>query len=746
MCRPGAFRFVLVVLGLFFASSGALAANCDPSARPGADTSNVWYCSNDSDTVVVFVHGLHSSSLTAWQDLPEDASAKDSFWPSLVVSDPSLNHPSVYLAGFYTGLGADYSTADAANELFTHLSTPVGTEQPVLAKRNILFVAHSLGGVITREVLTEHPDAFASKRVGLLLVASPSNGSAYANMLATAASVTRERLVEELAPASPFLRQLDESFKQLLQQRRIPSLIGRELVENQFVDLGGKQKSMFAQMESQFGWLIAKVYGTRIVEEDSAARYFPFHVVIPKSDHFTIAQPNGLNHPSHLQLVQVFQAMVASAAPVCEPPPRFRMVLDVASTAHEPPLPENISGELKETLPLYRLWRVDASGQFIPGVSDDVKRDPEIGRHLLAPNPPFPCPGEAFRARYRRIPVTSFQATTPLQFGELCFKRSRLHSAEASAFLRCEEGKSCAVDAEAPGLAETCATTGWKWPSLITSALAEGPAPALTTQMHWEAPSLSTLLSLPANSRPSYAEFTLTSDPIAGVADATHMTYGVWVNGIEIDFDGLPPHSEPLPFNGADGVRLTFGLENLGFTGGTTGEEQIALEVSYWRGKTKLKTSRLARTYVSYRHAPPVEIVDQSDRYVWQGYFRPAAIENRYEVIVAAGSKLTAIATSKQELDNKQKRLGELPVVGVIRPGRVDNPTIGMSLGLKLEGGRIKSSFNEADAKAVCRWALTEPGLPTWMRKQAYLYEFPAETITDTKDRGRFKAACSKVR
>ncbi len=746
MGRASAFRFAFAILGLFFASAAADAASCDPSARPGADTNNVWYCSNDNDTVVVFVHGLHSSSLTAWLDLPEDASSKDSFWPSLVVSDPSLGYPSVYLAGFYTGFGADYGMADAANELFTHLSTPVGAEQPVLAKKNILFIAHSLGGIIAREVLTEHPEAFAGKRVGLLLVASPSNGSAYANMLASAASVTRERLVEELTPASPFLRQLDEGFKQLLQQRRIPSLFGRELVENQFVDLGGKQKSMFAQMQSQFGWLIAKVYGTRIVEESSAARYFPFHVVIPKSDHFTIAQPNGLNHPSHLQLVQVYQAMIASAVPACEPPPQFRMVLDVAPPAKEPPLPESISVELKETLPLYRLWRVDASGQFIPGVSDDVKRDPEIGRHLLAPNPPFPCPGEAFRARYRRIPITSFQATTTPRLGEMCFKRSRVHSAEASAFLRCEEGKSCQVDAEAPGLAETCTTTGWKWPSLITSAFAEEPAPAQTAEPHWEAPSLATLLSLPANSRPSYAEFTLTSDPIAGVADATHLTYGVWVNGTEIDYDGLAPHSEPLPFNGTDGVRLTFALENLGFTGGTTGNEQIAVEISYWRGKTKLKTSHLARTYVSYRHALPLEITDQSDHYVWQGYFRPAAIENRYEVIVAAGNKLPAIAASKQELDKKQKRLGELPVVGVIRPGRVDNPTIGMSIGLELDGGRVKSSFNETDAKAVCRWALKEPGLPTWLRKQAYLYEFPAETITDTKDRGRFKAACSKIR
>jgi hypothetical protein len=722
--------------------SACLASTCDPTKLPDAGRS-AWYCANNTDTVVVFVHGLHSNNVTAWKSLePQDADSA-SYWPSLVLTDANLRQPSVYLAGFYTEIGGtEYSMNDAANELYSALATPSGTQPPVLSKRNILFVAHSLGGIIVRDVLVRHTQVFAGKRVGLLLVASPSGGSRYAQALATTASVTRQRLVQELAIGSPFLRHLDDDFRQLLLDQRIPGLVGTELVENQFVDLGAGTSGMFGQLASQFGWVLAKVYGERIVEPESAARYFPRPVVIPKSDHSTISRPSGLNDYAHRELVLLFNRMQAAAAPSCEPPAGFRLVLDVRSKVSET-LPADISEELKGSLPLLRLWRTKPDGTFIPWLSDVARRDPATMRHQFSPGAPFPCPGDAFRAKLRRIPITSYMDARVPEFTDLCFRLSATKTADLSAFLRCTHPGDCQPDTQAPGLAEPCMKMGWRWPELVTTAHAQERREAAP---FWAAPSLATLISLPADQRPGYAEFTVRSSAIADISGANGVSFGLAVNGVPIYFDGVPPHTEVLPFNSAGGVRLTFGVENLGFTGGGDGYERLELEVRYWKDQSLLKKAKLRRKYVSYRHARPERVVEANgDTYEWAGYYRPAKVQNRYEVIVAVAQKPENILRIKREFDSRRSKYDGKLVLGVIRPPREDNPVYGLTLGLKLASEQVTASFAEEQARALCRWLVNNSGAPRWMRTNSYLYEFPPEVITDSADRGRMRAHCHLI-
>lgn len=735
-----------IVIGLICVSglcSAAWAHACDPAKVPNAGD-NLWFCANESDTVVVFVHGLHSDNVTAWKSLaPQDArSTSGSYWPGLVLSDTNLKQPSVYLAGFYTKIGGtEYGMKDAANELYSALSTPSGAQPAVLSKKNIFFVAHSLGGIIVREVLVRHTQAFAGKRVGLLLVASPSGGSSYAEALATTASVTRQRLVQELTIGSPFLRQLDDDFRQVLVEQRVPGLVGTELIENQFVDLGAGTSGMFGKLASQFGWVLAKVYGTRIVEPESAGRYFPRPVVIPKSDHFTISRPSGLNDYAHRELMLLFNRMQASAAPICEPPSGFRLVLDVNSKLVQT-LPTGISEELKASLPLLRLWRTRPDGTFIAGLSDDARRDPATSRHFFSPTAPFPCPGEAFHAKLRPIPITSYREASVPQFGELCFRRSAKTS-ERSAFLRCIHPGDCHPDAGAPGVADPCVKTGWRWPEVIGRAHAQDRR---ETGSFWAAPSLATLISLPPEHRPGYAEFTVRSDKISGIVGANALSFGLSVNGVPIFFDGVAPHTEVLPFNSADGVRLTFGVENLGFTGGQDGHERLDLELRYWQDGRLLKTALLKRSYVSYRHAQPEPIGQPGgDAYEWAGHYRPAKVHNRYEVILAVAQKTENILAIKRQFDGRGKQYEGNPIVGVVRPPRVDNVVYGLTLGLKLPTEQVVASFTEAQAKSICRWVMTNSGFPNWMRTNSYLYEFPQEAITDTSDRGKMRAHCRMI-
>ena len=77
--------------------------------------------------------------------------------------------------------------------------------------------------------------------------------------------------------------------------------------------------------------------------------------------------------------------------------------------------------------------------------------------------------------------------------------------------------------------------------------------------------------------------------------------------------DSLPPHLERIPFDEKGGVHLTFALENLGFNGGNDGFETVDVELRFYSGKRTLRTVRLERQYVSYRHAVPITLPDHGD-------------------------------------------------------------------------------------------------------------------------------------
>jgi hypothetical protein len=71
-----------------------------PLSRPmpqGIDN-NFWYVQNESDKVIVFIHGIFSESKGCW--LYEDSSSPARvFWPDLILNDVRFNMPSIYLAG-----------------------------------------------------------------------------------------------------------------------------------------------------------------------------------------------------------------------------------------------------------------------------------------------------------------------------------------------------------------------------------------------------------------------------------------------------------------------------------------------------------------------------------------------------------------------------------------------------------------------------------------------------------------------
>jgi hypothetical protein len=220
-------------------------------------------------------------------------------WPEVVQQDPDCEGVSIFLAGYKAGRSASRAAAsDAAAAVYTALADR--TVQKVIRVRDqktsnqaisvmdkprILFVAHSLGGIIVRRILCRERAVFGNKRVGLLLVASPSYGSGLANIIGGIPFLSW-KLAKGLARSSQELIDLDNDFKRLLEDQEIPALRGQNLIES--------QAPFF------LGWL------KRVVDTESASRYFGSEVV-PATNHNTIQNPSSPHDQVHRKLRQSAQ-------------------------------------------------------------------------------------------------------------------------------------------------------------------------------------------------------------------------------------------------------------------------------------------------------------------------------------------------------------------------------------------------------------------------------------------------------
>jgi pimeloyl-ACP methyl ester carboxylesterase len=235
-----------------------------------------WVRKSPAGQVVIFVHGVLSSGEACWKNETNAA-----YWPQMVADcDPELG-PAVYVSTYRTGIdSATYSVNDAAEGLFEELRL-----DGVLGHSSIVFVCHSMGGLVVRRMLVQQQSKLASVNLGLFLVASPSLGSSYANWLTPIARFFKHAQAEvlRLHESNPWLATLDSDFLDLLDRSNIA---GRELVED---------RSVFG-----FGPFQAQ----QIVSPLSARRYFRDALKIPDSDHFSIAKPENENALQHRVLME----------------------------------------------------------------------------------------------------------------------------------------------------------------------------------------------------------------------------------------------------------------------------------------------------------------------------------------------------------------------------------------------------------------------------------------------------------
>jgi pimeloyl-ACP methyl ester carboxylesterase len=197
----------------------------------------------------------------------------------LLTQEKDIESVGVYVFTYRTDIfSGNYHLGDAVDSLKEHLRL-----ERLLASKHLIFVCHSMGGIVVRQLLVARQAEFIEQKteVGLFLVASPSLGSSYANWLSGLAKIlgNSQTQVLRFAQDNIWLNDLDTNFQNLKEAEKL-SLTGKELVEDQFI-------------------VLPKLRHTQVVEPFSGARYFGEHYKVPHSDHATIAKPENSTAIQH---------------------------------------------------------------------------------------------------------------------------------------------------------------------------------------------------------------------------------------------------------------------------------------------------------------------------------------------------------------------------------------------------------------------------------------------------------------
>lgn len=248
----------------------------------------------EAPIVVVFVHGLLSDGEGCWLH------QNGTYWPDLLSTHENAGHVGIYEFTYQTDFfSGSYNLGNVVDVLKECLHL-----DGVIQARKLVFVAHSMGGIIVRRYLVQRCDELVERGVelGLFLIASPSLGSPYANWLSPIAKLMghSQGQVLTFCQSNHWLNDLNGDFRNLLARGKA-IVYGRELVEDQFIAF------------KRFRWF------TQVVPPFTGNAFFGESIKIPRSDHFSISKPennNALQHRLLCDFIEKLTQQVGNASNV----------------------------------------------------------------------------------------------------------------------------------------------------------------------------------------------------------------------------------------------------------------------------------------------------------------------------------------------------------------------------------------------------------------------------------------------
>ncbi|AEO64728.1 uncharacterized protein THITE_2142551 [Thermothielavioides terrestris NRRL 8126] len=253
---------------------------------------------------IVFVHGLGGSSRKTWSHNRDP----ELFWPlKFLPSEPEINEARIltfgYNANFRPGSGRNkMSIPEFAMDLLCDLKhykdEPVeGLEEPPMGERPIIFIAHSMGGLIVKEACVNGRGDPAYRCIAravsaIIFLSTPHRGSNLAKtlnrILQVSLATSPMQFIAELAPGSHTIQDLNEKFRHIA-----PSL------------------NIYSFYETRPTALAFNTTKIMVLERDSSVLGYPGEIARSlDADHHGVCKYTSPSDPRYISVRNVLKAVV----------------------------------------------------------------------------------------------------------------------------------------------------------------------------------------------------------------------------------------------------------------------------------------------------------------------------------------------------------------------------------------------------------------------------------------------------
>lgn len=219
---------------------------------------------------IVFVHGVLGNALSTWTNDETDA-----YWPEILANDEVFKNWSVFVHEYPTRL---LSSAPTIHELSDHMYHTLLNSR-VLDHQSLVFVCHSMGGLVTRSFLIDRRE-LVEKVHSLHLYGVPTSGSQVAN-------------VASIASKNPQFRDMGSGFSGTFLEWQLDAWL------RSFNNDSVNSYCVYEQRET---------HGVMVVKKTSAALLCNRSLSSVDANHLEIVKPRDKDSYSHVLLRNNFRS------------------------------------------------------------------------------------------------------------------------------------------------------------------------------------------------------------------------------------------------------------------------------------------------------------------------------------------------------------------------------------------------------------------------------------------------------
>lgn len=238
-------------------------------------------CSGPPSLTIIFVHGSGGHYLETWG--PTASTESILYW---LAND--LKHVDIYSVGHEANLASmsDYATIEEYADVIAFAL------RPTIRTQNVLFVGHSLGGIIIKQLIINHADNFSPASLDFCFIGTPHNGANFAWLRFVHGLIFRNEVGKLLLGHNAELQQINTGF-----------LKPTNRCVGQIICVAERRR----------------IFGMKIMSDHSAMIGDPRAINLPVSkNHHDLSKPRDRNDVVYQAILRLAQSRISKLALVSD--------------------------------------------------------------------------------------------------------------------------------------------------------------------------------------------------------------------------------------------------------------------------------------------------------------------------------------------------------------------------------------------------------------------------------------------